>query len=115
MEDRNIEDTRQPPDEPEAQFCEDCGEEMEYHFGNEETWDDSYFKCNNKFCPSKIEIGANPKVVIAMARYLVEVEQDLRDAKADLKYAEARITNLVVLVNRYRGTEFDNLTRSQHG
>jgi len=87
MEDRNIEDTRQPPDEPEAQFCEDCGEEME-----EDKWGDwmkHYMKCTNVMCPSKFNAG---EVVFDLAVKIVELKGDLERAKRQLK-----------------------LTRSQHG
>ena len=101
IKDGNIEDTRQPPDEPEAQFCEDCGEEME-----EDKWGDwmkHYMKCTNKFCPSKFNAG---EVAFDMAEYLAEVEQDLRDTKAALKYAWVYITKLT--------EKIEKLTRSQH-
>ncbi len=64
-----------PPDEPEAVFCDDCGEEMEVR--------DSYNKCVNQFCPAKFEgvaqemayvlIGAN-ETVKSLARKLKRME-----------------------------------------
>ena len=100
MEDRDIEDTRQPPDEPEAQFCEDCGEEME----EVHDWDGvSSHRCTNVMCPSKFNAG---EVAFDMAEYLAEVEQDLRDTKAALKYAWVYITKLT--------EKIEKLTRSQH-
>ena len=58
-----------PPDEPEAVFCEDCGEEMEV---KEDLDGTHYTKCNNRYCPAKHEgvaremaellIGANETV-----------------------------------------------------
>ena len=78
MNDRDIEDTRQPPDEPEAQFCEDCGEDMEYHFGNKKTWDDPYFTCNNIYCPGKFWKETR---AYDMAVKIVELKDDLERAK----------------------------------
>ena len=86
MNDRNIEDTRQPPDEPEAQFCEDCGEEME-----EDEWGDwmkHYMKCTNKFCPSKF--GLHNQVVQNMAVKIVELKEDLERAKRQLKMTRSQ-------------------------
>ena len=114
IKDGNIEDTRQPPDEPEAQFCEDCGEEMaEIH-----DWDGvSSHRCTNVMCPSKFNAG---EVAFVMANHLVEVEQDLKDAKTALKYAEARIVNLTTIRIRREDrieeleNQIEELTRSQH-
>ena len=114
MNDRNIEDTRQPPDEPETEFCEDCGEEMaEIH-----DWDGvSSHRCTNVMCSSKFNAG---EVAYVMANHLVEVEQDLKDAKTALKYAEARIVNLTTIRIRREDrieeleNQIEELTRSQH-
>ena len=121
IKDGNIEDTRQPPDEPEAQFCEDCGEEMEYRLYDivATKFIKDGFRCNNPFCPDKFAIECGT-TVIEMANHLVEVEQDLKYAKAALKYAEARIVNLTTIRIRREDrieeleNQIEELTRSQH-
>lgn len=91
MNDRDIEDTRQPEDEQEAQFCEDCGQEMEYHQDRlDKKTLDIWWKCTNPFCPNKFDIdyGKESKfgsVVKDMANHLAEVEQELKDLKMKLK------------------------------
>ena len=40
-----------PPDEPEAVFCDECGEEMEYNKWGD--WMRHYMECRNPFCPGK--------------------------------------------------------------
>ena len=85
MEDRNIEDTRQPPDEPEAQFCEDCGEEME-----EDKWGDwmkHYMKCNNIYCPGKFWKETR---AYDMAVKIVELKDDLERAKRQLRMTRSQ-------------------------
>ena len=95
MNDWDIEDTRQPKDEPEAEYCETCGQEIEYT------------ECDNKFCPDKF----SAKVVVQMAEHLVEVEQELSDLKVKFKMAE----NL----ENYRANQVrelhEKLTQSQQG
>ena len=86
MEDRNIEDTRQPPDEPEAQFCEDCGEEME-----EDKWGDwmkHYMKCTNVMCPSKFNAG---EVALGMAVLIVEQKESIESLQSTLKYVRRKL------------------------
>ena len=110
MNDRDIEDTRQPKDEPEAEYCESCGQEMEFH--NPSLIDpDPYFECNNQFCPEKFEKYDGVEAVVKdMSERLAEVEQELADTKNDLKYANARITNLKTRLERA-----EKLTQSQQG
>lgn len=47
-----------PPDEPEAVFCDDCGNEMEiFH-----DWDGAVeFRCRNRYCPSRFNDGSVEK------------------------------------------------------
>jgi hypothetical protein len=48
MNDRDIEDTRMPPDEIEARECEFCSQEMEV----ESDWlEQKYYVCRNFYCP----------------------------------------------------------------
>lgn len=62
MRDMDIEDTRQPPDEPEAELCEDCGNELE------DKWDrlckEHTFRCVNPYCPAKHEGVAKEMAVV---------------------------------------------------
>jgi hypothetical protein len=85
MNDRDIEDTRQPPDEPEAKFCESCGEELDEEscsfLGN-------YWKCPNPFCPTQFQAHNNPQVVMEMAVKLVEVLEENHILKARNNYLE---------------------------
>ena len=84
IKDGNIEDTRQPPDEPEAQFCEDCGEEME----EVHDWDGvSSHRCTNVMCPSKFNAG---EVAFDMAVKIVELKDDLERAKRQLKLTRSQ-------------------------
>lgn len=65
--DWNLEDTRQPPDEPEAVFCEECGQEVleEYApLGGNRSY---YAVCENPFCPENFT-----GVAKEMAERLVE-------------------------------------------
>jgi len=56
-----------PPDEPEAVFCEDCGEEMEaQHSG---------MKCGNEFCPSNFDEGT---VEREMAELLINAQEEVK-------------------------------------
>lgn len=47
----NLDKYLDPPDEPEAVYCEECGQEMEHHFEYKENW----YICKNPFCPAKFE------------------------------------------------------------
>ena len=85
MNDRDIEDTRQPPDEPEAVFCDDCGEEMEetwkWYQGKGMTLENLH--CNNPFCPSQHE-----GIAKEMAELIVEQKDDIRRMKHRIKHFE---------------------------
>lgn len=86
-----------PPDEIEAEYCEHCGKEMEYHQDRlDKKTLDIWWKCTNEFCPEKW----TSEIVHNMANHLAEVEQELADAKCDLEYANARITNLKTRLGR---------------
>lgn len=96
-----------PPDEPEAEYCESCGQEMTYH---EYTYSggypsDKYFTCENQFCPEKFEKykGGTISVVLDMSNHLVEVEQELADTKADVKFLRSRVNHLEKLTQSQQG------------
>ena len=67
MEDRDIEDTREPPDDLEAKFCDECGDELELVSGLVKGT--HYWKCTNEFCPSKFE-GVEREMAIALVEYM---------------------------------------------
>jgi hypothetical protein len=97
MNDRDIEDTRQPKDEPEQEYCEFCGQPMEYHCDRlDKRTKDEYWKCTNQFCPEKFihSIDVFPydvKVIMDMAQELVECRQSLKSAQDSLKYVRNRL------------------------
>jgi len=71
MEDRYIEDTREPPEEPEAQFCDECGDELEQidvTMGGLK-YITTTRSCDNPFCPSKFE-GVEREMAIALVEYM---------------------------------------------
>lgn len=104
MNDRDIEDTRQPEDEPEQEYCESCGQEMEFH--NPSLIDpDPYFECNNQFCPEKFD-KKDGLLVHEMSERLAEVEQEL----ADLKVKYQQLKNITLFQR-----SSTNLTQSQQG
>jgi NAD-dependent DNA ligase len=98
MNDYNIEDTRQPPDEEEAQYCGSCGTEME-----QKRYEDAYF-CNNQFCPEKFS-ESKEFIVKDMAQELVETKDKLQNTIQKLKYTKAQLANVKL--------HYDRLTRSQ--
>ena len=87
MNDRDIEDTRQPKDEIEQEYCEKCYQPMEYH-NLSRSDPDPYFECNNQFCPEKFEKygGGTIAVVLDMSNHLVEVEETLKSTQDSLEY-----------------------------
>ena len=85
---RNLDKYLDPPDEPEAQYCESCGKEMEImdEFGE----GGKYVKCVNPLCPDKFTGGAK-----ALAEKIVELEEDNLTLQARIN----------VLVNQLPETE----------
>ena len=76
-----------PPDEPEAIFCVDCGDEM----------DESYLTgkllpCGNVFCPSKFEENSTER---EMAVELVNALEESRTLKAQLARSRREVARLV--------------------
>ena len=100
-----------PEDDIEGQDCEFCGQPMEYHCDRlDKRTKDEWWKCNNQFCPAQFseDRDYSGNVVKDMAELLAEVEQELKNAGFDLKYANARITNLKTRLGR-----LEKLTQSQ--
>lgn len=81
-----------PPDEPEADYCEDCGQEMEYE--SPMTANQIEFICTNPFCPAKFEKykGGTISVVLDMAQKLVEVSEDLRSSTDSLEFVRNNLS-----------------------
>lgn len=69
-----------PPDEPEAVLCEECGEELEqgYHTGK-------LLPCGNVYCPSKFDKGT---VEREMAELLVGATEEVKSLMARVKRLE---------------------------
>lgn len=61
-----------PPDEPEAVMCDDCGKEMEIRQGD--------MKCTNQYCPSKHE-----GVAAEMAELLIGAREEVKRLAAKVK------------------------------
>lgn len=71
----------EPPDEPEAKFCEDCGTEMD--FENNGQWAD--IVCKNLYCPSKHE-----GVAKEMAELLIGAQEEVKSLARKIKRLEHR-------------------------
>lgn len=69
----------EPPDEPEAVFCEECGEEME----NGET-------CKYQFCPSKFEGDAKE-----MAYMLIGATEEVKSLAQQLRRVKMKHAQLI--------------------
>jgi len=72
-----------PPDEPEAVFCEDCGEEME-----EGHLTGKLLPCGNVYCPSKFDEGT---VEREMAELLVGANETVKSLARKVKRLECII------------------------
>ena len=84
MEDRYLEDKREPPEEPEAKFCDSCDEEMQagnWYEGRGMKLENLH--CVNCFCPAKFDGQA-----YAMAIALLECKDDIRRMKHRIKQLE---------------------------
>lgn len=73
-----------PPDEPEAIFCEDCGAEMEYRNTHGEEW---HF-CGNRFCPAK-----HDGIAKEMAILILEQQDTIDRLRMKLKVAVDTVSN----------------------
>ena len=76
-----------PPDEPEAEFCESCGHEMEEIDNFGEGGRD--MKCTNLLCPDKHTGAAK-----ALAEHIVELEDIIERQKSKTKRLEWQVTEL---------------------
>ena len=72
----------EPPDEPEAVFCEECGEEMEEIDSFDGLRD---MKCVYQFCPSKFEGDAKE-----MAYMLLGATEEVKSLAQKIKQLERR-------------------------
>jgi len=85
MNDRDIEDTRQPKDEPEAVYCDSCGQEKEVIHD----WDGAEdFRCRNKMCPSRFNHGSIER---EMAEALVDALDTVSRLKSKVASIELRL------------------------
>ena len=88
-------DWETPPDEEEAKFCDECGEELEWKpdmVGNTPMCS-GYWECTNSYCPEKfVRIGGDT-IVIDMAKYLVEVEEKLKSTQASLRFTRNNLSH----------------------
>jgi hypothetical protein len=85
--DRAQRDYENPPDEEEAIFCEDCGQEVEYRTdANGEDWN----FCDNHFCPSKFNAG---EVALDMAVLIVEQKETIESLQRTLKYVRSVLSS----------------------
>ena len=89
-----------PPDEEEAKFCDECGEELEWKpdmVGNTPMCS-GYWECTNSYCPEKFEKYSDrnmpyQQVVKDMAKYLVEVEEKLKSTQASLRFTRNSLSH----------------------
>jgi len=84
-----------PPDEPEAEYCEECGKELEVldDFGE----GGKYTKCINPYCPAKFDVNTTSRY---MSQLIVELE-DEREAFVNLvKFLNHKISVLESYINK---------------
>ena len=79
---KNLDKYLDPPDEPEAEYCESCGEELE--------WENSSIlplkgglKCTNPFCPDK-HVG----IMKEMAELIVDQAETIDKLKTKIRRLE---------------------------
>jgi hypothetical protein len=77
----------EPPDEPEAVFCDDCGDEME-----EGRLTGELLPCGNVFCPSKFKENSTER---EMAIELVDALEENRTLKLKLTRSRREVDALV--------------------
>lgn len=80
---KNFDSYYDPPDEPEAVLCDECGKEMEEidNFGGQRD-----MKCVNSFCPSKFD-----GIAKEMAYSLLDSIESLYHAKYKIKRLEREL------------------------
>ena len=76
-----------PPDEPEAVLCDDCGEEMEEIDSFDGARD---MKCVNQFCPGKFEGDAKE-----MAEMLIGANETVKSLTAELNRKTRELDRVV--------------------
>ena len=81
-----------PPDEPEAELCEDCGQEMVENPANYKASMPD-FRCVNPYCPAKFEDLVGNGAVLGMAQKLVEVTETLKSTQSTLKYVRTKLSH----------------------
>lgn len=120
--DRAQRDYENPPDEPEARYCETCGHEMVEK--NLSAVGKVYWICENYYCPDEFTIVDHyyeDGLVRNMAIHLAEVEEALRSTRNVLKYVRRKLSLTEdSVVERDRIIEeleqkISDLTRSQQG
>ena len=79
-----------PPDEPEAEICEDCGQELV-----ESSGDIPDFRCGNPYCPAKFIYSSlySGKMLSDMAEELVETTETLKSTQSTLKYVRTKLSH----------------------
>jgi len=77
---KNLDKYLDPPDEPEAEYCESCGEEMEIldNFDGQR-----YTKCVNQYCPDK-HVG----IMKEMAELIVDQAETIDELKTKIRRLE---------------------------
>jgi len=88
MNDRDIEDTRMPKEEPEAKICNACGEEMEYKISTIPFSKHTFIhaECNNPFCPEKFD-----GIALEMAEALVHEIETRKRLEKRVKFLSDRL------------------------
>lgn len=92
---KNLDKYLDPPDEPEAEYCESCGKEMEIldEFGE----GGKYTKCINPLCPDKFSGSAK-----ALAERIVELEDENAYLKRRVKHV---IRLLAIFDSSWKGID----------
>jgi hypothetical protein len=96
-----------PPDEEEAKFCEECGEELEWKpdYVGKTPMCSGNWECTNSFCPEKFTMFSDrnlpfPQIVIDMAIELVETRGKLERLEGNVKRLENTNRFLSKLVDK---------------
>lgn len=81
---KNFDSYYDPPEEPEAEYCEECGQEKTIleNFGGRD-----YYECNNDFCPAKFTGDAK------------EMAQKLVDTIDTVSRLEGRVKRLKMILD----------------
>jgi hypothetical protein len=86
-------DWENPPDEEEAKYCGECGEELEWKpdMVRNTPMCSGYWECTNSYCPEKFEHAIevfpyDTKTIVDMANELVETKGKLESTQESLYY-----------------------------